>query len=150
MAREKNEITIDGHSYLFHQFGAKQSLKNLTKLMKIIGEPLAAALTSFKPVPGKKMLDGELNIEAMAKAVGILMSKMDDPDVLDLIEDLCGNDHVLVDGKKIVFDTYYSQNLGLMLKVLRAALEVQYGNFFAELFESLPIQKAATTQDLPT
>jgi hypothetical protein len=61
---------------------------------------------------------------------------MDEEEVLDLMEVLIGEGAVTCNGRKVIFDTHYAGQFGHMLKVLAAAVEVQYGNFLDDLYAS--------------
>lgn len=122
---------IDGKTYEFQKFGAKQSLKVLLRIAKMVGKPAVAAFGSVKKSEGS-ILDQDIDGGIIAMAVGSLVENMDTNETLDLIEELTGKDKVLCDGKKIHWDSHYA-DLEHLFKVLKAALEVQYGNFFNAL-----------------
>lgn len=146
MSRELVQKTIDDKSYEFEQYNTTKSLKTLSQLTRLIGEPIllmiASGLKDRKPEKaGKKksLLDTELDNDLLAKAIKELVIRMgDDDDVLSLVKKLA-IEGVLCDSKQIVFDLHYSGGEGLahLFKVVRAALEVQYGNFIAVLTESV-------------
>lgn len=124
---------IDGSKYEFQQFGASHSLKVLTKLTKICGESITLAMTATKG--SGNFFDREFDSDVLGKAVRSLVDKLDEDQVIDLIEELTAR-HVLCDGKQFVFDAHYEGRLDHLFKVLGAALEVQYGNFFGALTKS--------------
>lgn len=143
--------TIDGSVYSFSKFGAKESMRVLTRLFKIVGEPMSLAFTATQGGdPKQSLMDRKMDPEIISKAVRTLAEKLDEDQVLDLIETLTAT-KALCDGKKIVFDLHYEGKLPHLFKVLVAALEVQYGNFF-DAFTDLAASKAAlvSTQDQPT
>lgn len=131
MARETIQKVIDGKNYEFSQYGAKQGLKMLLRLSKIIGEPLAMGMSAFYGQGGKtESIKGDV----LGRAVKALMSNAHEDEVLDLCTKFSSED-MLCDGKKIDFNSHYEGNFGLMFRVIQAALEVQYGNFFDALAE---------------
>lgn len=146
MTELKKKI-IDGDQYEFTQFGAKKSLRILMKLSKIVGKPLAIAATMAKG-PGS-ILDKEVNPDLIGEAVGALTEKLDEDEVLDLLEELSSRDTVLCNGKKIDFNSHYENRLDHLFKVVAAALEVQYGNFLGA-FNVLRVQNKAPTSPAPT
>lgn len=128
---------IDGHVYEFEQFGAKKATKLLVRIARIAGQPMAIAGAEI--AKSKDGVAERLNsVSLITSIVGSLTEKLDENEVLDLIESFVANEKVLCDGKKIVFDTHYQQRLDHMFRVLWAALEVQYGNFFGALSAFLP------------
>jgi NAD/NADP transhydrogenase beta subunit len=147
--KELKSRTIDGHEYQFSQFGAKQSLKLLVRLSKILGEPLSKGLAALKPEAKLSLgtvLDSKVSGDAIGGMVAALTNNLDADEVLEIVETLVGEAACLCDEKKVVFNTHFAGRLGHLMKVLYAALEVQYGNFFEELTASVgPIRNNTTT-----
>ncbi len=121
--------SIAGRKYEFQKFGAKKSVKLLTRLLKLVGEPLSIAVGA---TGGGKLFESNLDPKILSSAVRVLVDKLDEDEVLDLIEEFTANDNVLCDGVRVNFDNHYEGKLPELFKVLAAALEVQYGNFFGE------------------
>lgn len=160
--RELVAKEIDGKVYEFEQFRTSVSLRVLAKLTKVLGEPLAMAMSSFfktakpsneaqkldpetgVPIPSKKILDQEIDSNALTKAIGLLIERLDEVDVVDLVEQLAAKG-VLCDHKPIVFDLHYRGDIGHLFKVVAAALEVQYGNFIGAITGPLSQAKAMAT-----
>lgn len=130
MARESLDRTIDGKNYLFTQYGAKEALKMLVRLSKIIGKPMALSYAAL----GAKGADGspEIKGDVLAQAIDALMQNAHEDDVLDICMKLSSKD-CLCNGKQIDFNSHFEGQLPHMFKVIKAALEVQYGNFFGAL-----------------
>jgi hypothetical protein len=144
--RELVAKTIDGRLYEFEQFKTSTAVRVLAKLTKVLGEPLAVAMSSFfkaskgsneaqkldpetgVPISSRRMLDQEVDPNALAKAVGLLIERLDEVDVVDLIEQLVAKS-VLCDHKPVIFEMHYQGDIGHLFRVIAAALEVQYGNF---------------------
>lgn len=127
MSLELVKKDIEGKLYEFEQFGAKKSLATLIRLMKLVGKPLALMFGSIKS--GEKLLDMDMKSEMISAALAALTENMDSSEVISLMEELCAT-KCLCDGKKINFDSHFEGKLPHLFKVLWAALEVQYGNFF--------------------
>lgn len=125
---------VDGESYEFSQMGAKEALRMLTRLAKIVGKPVALTISSLKKPEGGDFLDTEINMDFVGSAVEALVQNLEQNEVLDIIETLCAK-NALCNGAKIIFNSHYESRLGHLFKVLWAALEVQYGNFFDVLRE---------------
>ncbi len=141
MATELIKKEVDGLEYQFEQFGAKQSLKILMKLSKMVGRPFIASIGSYQ---GKGQ---PLNVTALTEAASLLFQSLDETETISLIE-LLTAEKCWCAGVKIKFDTHYEGKLTHLFKVLNAALEVQYGNFFEELaaFLNSKSDKADTLQ----
>lgn len=146
MARELIEKRVDGNVYSFQQFNTTKSLKIMSRLSKILLEPITLFFASAggKASSGN-LLDRQLDKDMLGKAVRSLTDRMDEDEVINLIKELTANDNLLVDGKKVDFDTHYEGRLDHLFKVLYAALEVQYGNFLGALIARIGSASANTT-----
>lgn len=142
---ETYKRTIQGKEFQFNKFGAKQSTRYLAKIMKFVGEPIAMAVGAATKDGGKPLLEREMDMEVLAKAVGSLMGRFDDPEVLNLIIEISSTPGLLCDGMRVDFDSFYMGKLDLLLEVVKAALEVQYGNFFGAVTAYLPGQMVGRT-----
>ncbi len=150
MAREALEKSIDGRKYQFTQYGAKEALKMLVRLSKIIGKPMALSYAAL----GEKGADGSPQIKGdiLAQAIDALMQNAHEDEVLDLCMKLASKD-CLCEGRQIDFNMHYEGQLPHMFKVIKAALEVQYGNFFGALNDlpgMAPILSPITNRGRPT
>jgi hypothetical protein len=152
--------TVDGKLYSFEIFSAEDSLRVLTRLTKIVGEPLTQAVTSIikgakekksftqlssdepsdepSDVKKRSLLDADVDFDGLGKAVGLLLSKMDEDDVLDLVKKLTSGPKVICDNNPVNFGLQYRNNLSHLFKVVAVALEVQYGNFIDGFIGRLP------------
>ena len=144
MARELVQKYVDDQLYEFEQFTTTNSLKTLARLTKIVGEPLAIALGGFfkeekpgltpagipKPVAAPKgLLDRDIDGDAIKAAVAALVDRLDENEVVELVKKLT-SEKVLCDHQAIVFDLHFAGRPLHLFKVLKAAIEAQYGNFF--------------------
>jgi hypothetical protein len=138
--RELVGVTVDDKLYEFQQFTTTVGLKTLSHLARIIGEPLMLALgVFFKDAPAEgapKVPFGqrEVNTDVLAKAVHALITQLSGEgtdEAIRLIKTLVSGDGVLCDHKKVIFDEHFrgAEGLAHLAKVVRAALEAQYGNF---------------------
>lgn len=156
MAIEKNEegryaVDIDGASYSFEKYGAEESLETLLKIAKIAGKPLGLAISAFlgdKDEKEKSILEREMDPDLLATAFEALTTALDEKVVMALVKKF-SSDRVLCNGAKIVFNTHYEDRLDLLFKVVKAALEVQYGNFFSALSGLIPVKRSKSVQNLP-
>lgn len=130
---------IDGHIWSIKQFGTTQSLQVLTKLTKLLGEPMTMLIALGEAEEGSINEMDEARI--LGQAVRALIEKLDETQHIALIKDLVNA--CLVDDRKVNFELDFRGNISTLFKVLYAVLEVQYGNFFGEiqgLKESLAIR----------
>ena len=130
--REPIEKTIDGEQYTFYQLPPKKSLKLMTRLVRIIGAPISAALGDLPDgqVNLEMILESDLNLGAI---VGALCDRLDENEVEAIVDALLSQ--VIHAGQGEVskkFDVLFAGRLPHLFKVLGAALEVEYGDFLAE------------------
>lgn len=155
-----HEGVVDGHVYEFAKWGAQESLNTLLEMAALVGGPLGklAAKGFLAGVEQGSMtqfnLDEDLLGHVWDQLAESLLTRRDE--VMRLITRLATRD-VLCDGKLLVppgknaaacFDVHYKDGLPHLFQVCRAALEVQYGNFFGALGDLVqrsppPVQAAA-------
>ena len=127
------EVEIDGKVYEFQKWKAKSSMQTFSKILALIGEPVGELFGGM--MSGDK-LDAKIKKDVIAKAFGQICEKMDDPSVLPTIEKLC-TDLVLCQGVQIKsFDQHYASIMHI-IKVAKANLEVQYGDFLGEFLDKV-------------
>ena len=132
MAR-KNEFhlyeeVIDGRTFEFEKMGARQATKMLLRISKIVGKPLGMIAALF--ADGKKSLDKNFDPSIISHIVEALLENVDEEVCFEIIETLTAKT-CKCERKEIHYDHFYKEDLFLMTKVLKAALEVQFGSFFA-------------------
>lgn len=130
--------TIDSLEYEFEKWGAEESLDTLLDIAKITGKPLGLAVGAFfkEGVEGEKK---EINPDAIGDIMEALVERLDKKTCMYLIKKLAA-DKVFCAGVKIKsFDLHYKDRLDHMFRVVKTALEVQYGSFFGALLGSAGI-----------
>lgn len=147
--------TIDDKSYQFKQFNTTTSLQVLSKLTKLLGEPILLSMKALgikmpekpkmgklvnglpepvavKPeeeVTGEKLLKKKLDPAMVTAALTGLLDRIEEPGILELVKTFTTVD-VTCDGNPINFDDHFgSGGLEHLFKVVKAAAEAQYGNF---------------------
>jgi hypothetical protein len=145
------EATIDGHAYEFAKWGAEAATDTLFDLALVLGKPLAQLGAAMKA--GEK--GGEkfaLSVDVAGSIVEQLIAQMGTNKKLcmDIIRKMTAGDTVMCDGKRITFNTHYQDRLPHMFDVLRAALEVQFGNFFVDVLKGAGLDLVGRTSSAPT
>ena len=117
------DLTIDGISYRVQMLPAEQGMKVLTRLLKLIGEPLAELIK----VQGNK----EKIFEILPSAIKTLVLKLDDEEVLQLAKELTsavikGNTSATLDRE---FNLYFRGKYGHLMKVLLEVVKFNYSDF---------------------
>lgn len=142
------EIEIDGAQYAFQKWGADSATDALLDLSGIVAKSLGAGVGALF---GKKdaEADGEAPKKNNAESIGLIMEAL--LDRVSVNKALCkslikkfSSENVLCDGKKISFDAHYADRLPHLFKVVQAAVEVQFGNFFGEFLDNAGIKMSKT------
>ena len=123
--REPVKKTIDGEQYTFCQLPARKNMKLLTRILKIVGPALGGAVSGGDV---ESIMDLDIDPGAI---ISQLCSRLDENEVEYIIDSLLSQ--VLCAGKgevSKVFDQHFGGRLPHMFKVVAAALEVEYGDFF--------------------
>lgn len=131
--REPVEKVIDGDTYTFCQMSPKQSLKLLTRIVKIVGPTIGAAVDGAK-IGGMDIaavIEQEMDI---SKIVSALCDRLDENEVEAIVDGLLSQ--VIHSGQGEVskrFDVIFGGRLPHLFKVLGEAIKVEYGDFLAGL-----------------
>lgn len=134
--RQVTKKTIDDVEYVFTPLAPTVAAKLLPKIMKSIGQPVSKLLAG---VDLKKGLDQSFEDEKFAEALGGFLSSMgenlDDETLTLFMNTLLKEPSLAADGKKVVsVDSHFGNyQLSHMFKVLKVALEVNYGDFLGGL-----------------
>lgn len=154
MLKEKT-IVIGENEYTFYQFAATEGTVTLLELTKVLGKPLgvladgiknAIAETGLKSL--KQVLDSDssalLNLASkisLENIVSSLVGNLDVQETMKLIKTLFKKVKVkTLDGNYVVvaeiYETHFQGEYVLLLRLLKEAIEFQYGGFFS-LFQNI-------------
>jgi hypothetical protein len=141
------DIEIEGLQYSFQKWGADSSTDALLDLSGIVSKPLGAGVGALF---GKKKDEAEGDAKPnQAESIGLIMEAL--LDRVSANKGICkalikkfASENVLCDGKKISFDSHYTDRMPHLFKVVQAAVEVQFGNFFGEFLGSVGIKMPKT------
>jgi hypothetical protein len=134
------ERVIDEHTYEFQKWGAEESVQTLLQIGGLAGKPLMQAVSAVGSQEGKQKLE----LDVLGAAIGSLIENAHNPMTMALIKKL-SSEKVLCDGKKINFDHHYQDRLDHLFRVVSAAVEVQYGNFFAAFRGAAAMRRTPAT-----
>ena len=143
---DTEERQIGDHMWTVGQFTASIGLRLWTRLIKLVGPSLGTAAAAFG-----EGLDTEFDASILGKAVEELTKKLDENDVLDLVQRLLSQTQI--DNRKVNFDLDFAGNYMELLKVLLFVLEVNYKSFFSGLpsgAQGVLSQLGTADQSLPT
>lgn len=139
MAKGEEEKRIDDETYTFYQMGAIKSHGLLLKIVKIVGPAFGEMVDSSDKGGLDALIDADIDMGAIIKG---LCDRADETVVLNVILALLsqvthdsgsGNESGTGNLKsEATVDTHFMGRLPHMYKVVLAAAEVQYGDFFAE------------------
>ena len=126
MPKELIEKTIDGETYQIGQATTSKQLVLLTRLNRLILEPLGSLAGSAEKFTDLENM--QLDIKA---ATAALAKNLDEKIVLATVKELL--EVVIYNGQVVGFDVHFQGRLGHMFKVVYAVLEAQYADFFEGL-----------------
>lgn len=132
------EAHIDGALYEFEKWGADDSLDVLLDISQLVGKSAGLAIAT---VLGSGGLEKQIDPNILGSVFEALFDNCKKESVKPLIRKL-SSERVMSKGKKISFDTHYQGRLMHCFKVVKANLEVQYGNFFDDLLELTKLRGA--------
>ena len=129
------EATIKGAKYQFGYWDVDTSTEYLTKLIKLLGEPIAMTLLGVVDAkePGKSLMDVDMDsvkAEAIAKAFQGLATRLNENEVKEILHQC--QKGVLCNGKAIDYNAHYMGKIGLLLQVSLANLKHQYADFLGD------------------
>lgn len=152
MSIDKNEAglyetQLGDHVYEFQKWGAEAALDTLFDLGVLMGKPLGSMVASGG-------LSAELNSPTLQSVITSLATNLQTnrSTVMGLFRRLASGTKVMCDGKSISsFDVHYKDRLPHLFQVVKANLEVQFGNFFSELPGLIPgVRRVQPASDKPS
>lgn len=115
-------VTAGGVEYKINMLPPTRAIKLLTKISKVIGEPMAAMAGAS---------DGKKVDELMPKAVNLLMSNMSEDNVLAIIKEMMTC--VFKENKNINFDIEFMGRLEVIFDLCKEVMEVNYKEFLGKI-----------------
>ncbi|QMV49879.1 MAG: hypothetical protein [Mu-like cryoconite phage AB09] len=115
-------VEVDGATFEVTQFSATKGMKLLTRLTRILGEPLSVL-----------MADENAEVQkALPEAVKSLITRLDEDEVVDTVKQLLTGVRLRGEGE-LQFDTFFAGKFGMLFKLLKEIIMVQYGDFLGVL-----------------
>ena len=138
--RNREMVTIGESSYEIEKLPPKIALKILTRLIKLCGEPIAKAIDGVtnSPNPQETILDSNLkDWDFIGDAIKALTQNLDEDMILQTVELLLG--YVYKKNQEggyiaVNMDIDFQGKINEMLKVIKSCLEVNFKDFFEEIF----------------
>lgn len=139
--REPKRTTIDDVQYNVTPMSPIAASKLLTRLLKIVGEPIGKLASLKKEEGAKGLLDSNIDGDLIGEALSALTEKLDENEIESILKRVISPDYVTfsTDGdswKKLVsIDGHFSQYGGMagMFKLARFVLETNYSDFLKDL-----------------
>ena len=131
-------LELDGITFSTTQFGAMRAFKLMARLIKQVG-PAMGALTGA---------EATTELSTMGPALVGALESLDPDEAARLLLDILAGTSALVDGKNMDFigktaqsnfDIVFTGRLGTMFKVVGAALQLNYSDFFAGVTPETPV-----------
>jgi len=141
--RKPHERTIDDVEYVMYEMNPFKSSALLTRLLKILGKPIASMISGIDKKEGDSIMNANFDEKLIGAAVEELSLRLNEKEVEKLMKDLLVKDLItyktddMEDFKKIsnVESHFGKFNLLHLFKVVKFALEVNFGDFFGGLAE---------------
>ena len=131
--REKVIQRIDEEEYTFYQMNPEDSLRLLTKLARLAGVSIGKALIGNSVEESlEDTIDKSINIGTLIENIA---SRLDEDEVMQIVKMSLSQVTHSGEGEvsKIqVFNSIFKGRIAHMLKVVAAALKVEYSDFFVE------------------
>lgn len=139
--REPQKTTIGDVHYIVTPMSPIIASKLLTRLIKIVGEPIGKLATLKKQEGAKSLLDSELDGKLIGEALSALTDKLDESEMESILKRIIAPEYVTFstdggDFKKLTsIDGHFSEHGGMagMFKVARFVLETNYSDFLKDL-----------------
>jgi hypothetical protein len=151
--KDMKTVEIDGDSYKIQCFQTSRSLKVLTRLIKMVLGPAAAA--AFTTGGGKlsEILDKELD-KGISDAIVRLADRLDEKEVLALFLDFASCAFPEVGSAGSCADDFETRFAGRLMHLIKLSVEVvrhNYEDFFGEgsALRSFVQKRAATIPAIP-
>ncbi len=128
--RENVIKNINGIEYEIWQLPPRTAMSILTKLAKLIGEPIG------KAIGGIKGLDGDISFDLVGEAIGVLTNKLEEAEVQFIIDTLFKYIKIRDEKGALVavnIDLHFHGKVMDILTLTGMALEVNFSDFFAVL-----------------
>lgn len=133
------EFTIGSEKYQCGTWDVDTATETLTRLVKLLGEPIVMVLMGV--VENKQAKGGggglsalmdtdidDIKTEAIAKAFQGLAMRLHEDEVKGILK-LCCGDQLLCNGKPVVYNEHFMGRIGHLLKVSMHVLRHQYQDF---------------------
>jgi len=138
--REPQRTTIGDVQYNVTPMSPIKASKLLTRLLKIVGEPIGK-LANMKKEGGKGLLEQQIDGKLISEALSALTEKLDEDEMETLLKKIIHSDYVTftTDGdayKKLTsIDGHFTEfgGMGAMFKLARFVLETNYSDFLKDL-----------------
>lgn len=139
--REPQRTTIGDVQYSVTPMSPIVASKLLTRLIKIVGEPMGKLAALKKQEGAKSLLDSELDGNLIGEALSALTDKLDENEMESILKRILAPEYVTfsTDGDKweklMSIDGHFSAHNGMagMFKLARFVLETNYSDFLKDL-----------------
>lgn len=122
----------------FFQMDVRTAITVLTRLTKLVGEPMGIISGSMKDKgeSSSSMLDFDITSEGLQAAAKAFVTRLDENEFYDTVEKLVSPLHIQAPGdegtRPVKLDRDFRGKIGLLFKVVYASLEVNYADFLDE------------------
>ncbi len=127
--RKSTDLKLKDETYTFGQWETDLGLSMLTRLIKLVGEPLAKIIIgSAGAEEGKSGLDTDIGDAAfVADAIAGLALRLDEDMVKTFFRDAM--EQAICNGQPIDYDNQFRGRIGLLMKVTFHQVRHQFSDF---------------------
>ncbi len=140
--RKTSEKVIGNEKYMVGHWHVDKQLAMMTRLIKLLGEPLAMIIMGGGSTSAKSMMEMKVEPATIAKSVASLASRLGEEEVKQFFRDAV--EGVRCNGKEIEFNTHFMGRVFTLMKVALFCIRHQYQDFL----EEVPVLREGLGTDL--
>lgn len=130
MVEAKDKI-IDEFKVIVTEWPARKAFKMKLKLTKILGPSVAEIFSGLDRKTAESVMNSNIDISKVGKAIEMLFEKMDEDQILSLIFEMLSSTRVNnLEINDQSFDDLFKGKLQSVYKILGFVVEVNFGSFF--------------------
>ncbi len=144
MGRVTKQVSIKGKMYSITPWSGTKAARMLAKLVKLLGPAFGTLMSSAGSLKG--LLDSKTSEVNFSEVFMSLADRLDDQNFDLLMKELLEGVH---DGAKAVtddFDSRFSGEVATMFSLVKASLEVNYGDFLDVIGKASAGSKASPAE----
>lgn len=134
----REEHTVSSVRFQFMPIPPEDSLKIMTRVLKVVGAPMGSAIGAFKGDEGEQhldIMDKKIDLAIIGDAVTALCTGLNEVEILTTIKLLLRYVRIEVPETggfvNVNLNVHFQKKLGLLFGVVRKAMEVNFSDFLS-------------------